>query len=181
MPKQRRSDLLAFGAVVLLAGALTWAWFVIGPDNPIYALVVACGTFAAGPLLGEPVARRVPRGWFRVADAERAAHRALGVHGFGRLLERSGWNRAVADPMRSFDGTRAGLPALDHDLRGNVSAHGTAFVFHVAIAAVAALTGHLWGALWILLPGILLHLYPVLLQRCIALRLQPLTDRLAHR
>jgi hypothetical protein len=44
-------------------------------------------------------------------------------------------------------------------------------------AALAVLTGHAWGALWILLPGVVVHLYPVLLQRSIMLRLQPLLDK----
>jgi hypothetical protein len=30
---------------------------------------------------------------------------------------------------------------------------------------------------WILLPGVFLHLYPVLLQRAVMLRLQPLLER----
>jgi hypothetical protein len=45
------------------------------------------------------------------------------------------------------------------------------------LAAVALFTGHPWGALLILLPGVVLHLYPVLLQRSIMLRLQPLLDK----
>jgi hypothetical protein len=49
----------------------------------------------------------------------------------------------------------------------------------VLLAAVALFTGYPWGALWILLPGVVVHLYPVLLQRSIMLRLQPLLDRLA--
>jgi hypothetical protein len=42
------------------------------------------------------------------------------------------------------------------------------------LAGVALFAGHRWGAVWILLPGVVLHLYPVLLQRAILLRLQPL-------
>ena len=57
------------------------------------------------------------------------------------------------------------------------SAHGACFAIHVLLAAAALFTGHLWGALWILLPGVVVHLYPVLLQRSIMLRLQPLLDK----
>ena len=45
------------------------------------------------------------------------------------------------------------------------------------LAAVALFTGHQRGALWILLPGVVVHLYPVLLQRSLMLRLQPLLDK----
>jgi len=45
------------------------------------------------------------------------------------------------------------------------------------LAAVALFTGHPWGAVLILLPGVVLHLYPVLLQRSLMLRLQPLLDK----
>ncbi|MBE2997766.1 hypothetical protein IDM40_03440 [Nocardiopsis sp. HNM0947] len=177
----RRADLFAAAVLAVLAAALAWGWFRIGPDQPVYGLVVVAGTFAAGPALGNPIERRVPARWFRVPGGERMLHRVLGVAAFGRLLERSGWNRAVADPMRDFDGTRAGLSSLDRSLRGNVSAHGACFVVHVALAVLAVATGHLPGALWILLPGVVVHLYPVMLGRSVALRLQRLRDRLPPR
>jgi len=98
----------------------------------------------------------------------------LGVGTFGWLLERSGWNRHVVAPLRGFDGTRAGLPALERSALGAIIAHGACFAVHLLFCAAALFTGHPWGALWILLPGVVLHLYPVLLQRSIMLRLQPL-------
>jgi hypothetical protein len=68
------------------------------------------------------------------------------------------------------------LPGLDVALRSNASAHGTGFAIHALLAALALSTGQPSGALWILLPGVVVHLYPVLLQRSIMLRLQPLQD-----
>jgi hypothetical protein len=47
------------------------------------------------------------------------------------------------------------------------------------VAAAALFSGHARTALWILLPGVVLHLYPTLLQRSILLRLQRLFDRTA--
>jgi hypothetical protein len=41
----------------------------------------------------------------------------------------------------------------------------------------ALFLGHPWGALGILLPGVVVHLYPALLQRSIMLRVQPLLER----
>jgi hypothetical protein len=99
----------------------------------------------------------------------------FGVEIFRLVLERSGWERHVH--KRRFQSTRAGLLGLEVALRSNASAHGTCFVIHVLVAAVALFAGHPWGALWILLPGVVVHFYPVLLQRSIMLRLQPLLDR----
>ena len=112
-----------------------------------------------------------------VPAGERVLHRMLGVGIFGWLLERSGYNSQVADPLRGFDGTRAGLPLLEQSARGGAIAHGVCFAVQLLFAAAALFTGHPSGALWILLPGVVLHLYPVLLQRSIMLRLQPLLDK----
>lgn len=167
--------------VVLLVFAmeLTVVWFVLGPGNPWYAVGVVGGTFALGPAVGAPVMRRVPREWFRVPTGERLLHRMLGVGVFGWLLDVSGWNRRVAEPMRGFSGTRAGLASLEQGVRGNVSAHGACFAIHVLLAILALFSRHPWSAgLWMLLPGVVVHFYPVLLQRSIMLRLQPLLDKI---
>jgi hypothetical protein len=61
--------------------------------------------------------------------------------------------------------------------RGGASAHGASTVIHLVLATAALVAGYPRGALYILLPGVLLHLYPVLLQRAILLRLQPLLNK----
>lgn len=164
-------------AMLIWAGVLTVWWFARGPGHPVVALILTTWTWLLGPGVAGPVVRLLPRHWFRVAAGERVFHRMLGVGLFGWLLERSGWNRHLALPMRGFNGTSAGLPSLEGSVRGAASAHGTSFAIHALLAAVALFTGHPWGALWILLPGVVLHLYPVLLQRSIMLRLQPLSDK----
>jgi hypothetical protein len=115
-----------------------------------------------------------------VYPGERVLYRMLGVGVFGWLLDVSGWNRRVAEPMRGFSGKRSGLLALEQSVQGNVSAHGSCFAIHVLLAILALFSRHpLSGALWMLLPGVVVHLYPVLLQRSIMLRLQPLLDTTA--
>lgn len=165
-------------ALLLIIAASVIGWLAIGPDNPLYAIMITLATFGLGPWLGKLAEHHLPRRWFGTHPREKVYLRLLGVPAFGTLLERSGWNRVIADPMRSFDGTRADLPNLERHLRGGMSAHGTAFILHMAISLLAAVTGHLWGALWILLPGLVLHLYPVLLQRWVRLRAEPLFARL---
>jgi hypothetical protein len=169
--------------MLFLTGVLIFCWFDsdVGPGHPVCALLVTACAFFLTPGVAVPAVRLavrvVPHRWFRVAASERVLHRALGVGIFGWLLERSGWNRHVADPLRGFDGTRAGLPSLAHSARGGEIAHGACFVFHLLFAAAALFTGHPWGAVWIFFPGVIFHLYPLLLQRSILLRLQPLFDR----
>ena len=99
-----------------------------------------------------PAIRRLPRHWFRVPAGERMLHCMLGVGIFRWLLERSGWEPLVH--KREFYATKAGLLSLEVALRINASAHGTCFALHILLAALALFTGHPWGALGILLPGV---------------------------
>lgn len=163
--------------ILFIAGVLIFVWFVRGPDRPVYGLVVAGWTFGLGPGVAIPAMLRIPTRWFRVPAGERALHRLLGVGVFGWLLERSGYNRRVVHPMWGFSINRAGLRFRAQAAQGGASAHGACFAIHLLLAALALATGHPWGALWILLPGVIVHLYPVLLQRSIMLRLQPLLDK----
>jgi Glycosyl-4,4'-diaponeurosporenoate acyltransferase len=173
-------------AMLFMAGVLTVCWFDsdVGPGHPINAFLLTGWVFGLTPGVAVPAVRLtmrvLPLDWFRVPEGERVLHSLLGVGTFGWLLERSGWNRRVADPLRGFDVTRATLPALEGTARGGLIAHGVCFAIHALLAAAALVTGYAWGAVWILLPGVVLHLYPVLLQRSIMLRLQPLlADALA--
>lgn len=164
--------------LLFMAMDVVFVWLVVGPSNPWCAAGVVGLTFCLGPAVAAPVTRRVPRQWFRVPAGERALHRMLGVGAFGWLLDVSGWNRVLAEPMRGFSGTKGGLASLEHSVRANAIAHGTCFAIHVLLAVLALFTRHPWsGALWMLLPGVVVHLYPVLLQRSIMLRLQPLLDK----
>lgn len=168
--------------LLFFAMYLTVFWFVLGPSSPWYAVGVVSGTFSLGPAVAAPLMRLVPRQWFRVPEGERVLHRILGIGMFGWLLDGSGWNRRVAKPMRGFSGNRAGLRALEQGVCANVSAHGACFAIHVLLAALALFSRHPWsGALWMLLPGVVFHLYPVLLQRSILLRLRPLLDKTGSR
>lgn len=157
-------------------GLVIFLWFELGPDNLFYALLVASWTANLG-LVVIPLALRLPARWFRVPSGEHMLHRMMGVGAFGWLLDRSGWNGRVALPARGVNVTRASLPRLQLCMRAAAGAHGIAFVPHILLAALALLTGHPWGALWIVLPGVVVHLYPVLLQRANLLRLQPLLGK----
>lgn len=150
-------------------------WFNRGPDHPAVALFTALCTFALTPGVAVPVVRRLPVRFYRVPVGERSLHRMLGVDMFGRLLDRSGWNRNNAYLPKSL--TRARLSLRADAARGGMGAHGCCFAIHVLLSSAALFTGHARGALLILLPGVFIHLYPVLLQRAVMLRLQPLLEK----
>ena len=153
-------------------------WFILGPSSPWYAVSVTAWTFGLGPAVAGPLTRRVPGQWVRVPAGERLLHGVVGIGVFGWLLDVSGWNRRVAEPMRGFSGNRAGLPNLEQGVRSSAVAHGFCFAIHILLAFLALFTRYPFsGALWMLLPGVIVHLYPVLLQRSIMLRLQPLLDK----
>jgi glycosyl-4,4'-diaponeurosporenoate acyltransferase len=173
---------LTSAAVAYWSGMLIWLvvlivwWFARGPGHPAVALIVTVWTVVLTPGVAVPVLRRLPPRWCSVPAGERILHRVLGVWIFGWLLERSGWNRRNAYiTWGTITRTRLRERALA--ARGGGGAHGACFAIHILLAALALLTGHPWGALWILLPGVVVHLYPVLLQRSIMLRLQPLLDK----
>ena len=191
-PKGNSVDVLFKSVGFRLIYLLFWAmyitvlWFVLGPASkvaaattPWYAVSVACGTcglVVAVPTV--PIMRRVPRRWLRVPPGERILHRIVGVGIFGWLLDISGWNRRVLEPLRGFSGKRAGLLSLEQSVRAAAVSHGICFAIHVLLAVLALFSRHPWSAaLWMLLPGVVVHLYPVLLQRSIMLRLQPLLNR----
>ena len=104
----------------------------------------------------------------------------LGVSVFSWLLDVSGWNRRVLEPLRGFTGKRGSLLSLQQSVQASAVSHGICFAIQAILAILALFTSHPWsGALWMLLPGVVLHLYPVLLQRSTMLRLQPLLDKMA--
>jgi hypothetical protein len=193
-PKPNPFDFIFQSIWLRLTYLLFWAtyitvfWFVLGPASkvaaettPLYAVSVAWGTCALGVAVPAPaVMRRVPRQWFRVSPRERVLHRMLGIGVFGWLLDVSGWNRHVLEPLRGFSGKRTGLPSLEQSVRAAAVSHGICFAIHLLLAVLALFSRHPWSAaLWMLLPGVVVHLYPVLLQRSILLRLQPLLNKTA--
>ena len=164
--------------VLLFAIFLTVIWFAGGPAGRSYALMVTLGTCILEPTLAADVMGRVSRQWLRVPAGERALHRIAGVGAFHWLLDVSGWNRLI-HPMRGFSGKRDSLLSLEQSAQAGVIGHGICFAIHLLLAPLALWSGYPGSAaLWLLWPAVVVHLYPVLLQRSILLRIQPLLDQL---
>jgi len=163
--------------ITLLSGALsTPLWVFLGPGNPLTAMMI---TFCTANLVLAviPLALLIPARFYHVRPRERWLHRLLGVPAFGWLLDRSGWNRKVALALRQLAISRDTLPRLLTTIHGTEGAHAIAFLPHMALATLAYRTGHPWGTFWMMLSGIVLHLYPVMLQRWMTLRVAPLVRR----
>lgn len=161
---------------LLLIALLIVGWAVIGPQSPVYVVVVTAGTFGLAPFIGGPAERWL---WsnptaakaFAVGPHEVRLWRLLGAEAFDRMLELSRWNRLIAD---RFDGTRAGLPSFSRAVRSSMTAHGMGFLVHLVCAAAALAAGHPPSALAIFGLGLPLHFYPAALQRLILRRLRNL-------
>ena len=172
------SESIPYRLVLVVLGVFAvWCWFLLGPANPGYALLVAMGTSALEPSLAFPLMRRVTYRHWRVSSGERLLQRMLGVSHFNSLLNFCGWNSLIRR-MRGFSGTKAGLLALERHAEAGAVAHTICFAIHVLLSGLALLMQRrLRGALMMLLPGLALHFYPILLQRSQLFRLRPLLEK----
>jgi len=97
----------------------------------------------------------------------------LGVLKYGALLCRVGWERATSSG-RSFDGTRSSLPDLERRTRMSEFAHVVLGALGTGMVVVA-LACHAWdAAAWLFAANVVLHAYPIMLQRVLRARLHRL-------
>ncbi|WP_146078970.1 hypothetical protein [Rathayibacter sp. AY1E6] len=156
---------------VLAAALLAAGWTAIGPSHPVFAVVAQMVLTGWAALTFGARTRPLEQSWFDVGRREPTVLRALGVGVFGRLLDVVGWNRLVTRE-RGFDGTRAGLAALDQHTRRSEAVHLACTAVGVALALAATVTGATGGAAWLLGSTIAVQLYPALLQRLVRARIQ---------
>lgn len=170
-------------AAVVAAGWATTA--VIGFDSFAFAWVVQFAMMAWVSAALDAARPALTGAWFRVRPWEPEFYRWLGVARFGRLLRRIGWDRVVRArrgrrpserAWSTFPGTRSGLSALDRSTRLSEVGHLVPAVTSVALAAVAAglRAGH--AAAWLIALTVVLHGYPILLQRTVRARIDRVRD-----
>jgi Glycosyl-4,4'-diaponeurosporenoate acyltransferase len=105
---------------------------------------------------------------------EPALYRRLGVWWYARLLRRVGWER-LNRRQRSFAGSRSGLAALAHDTRRSEFAHLVLAMIGAGLAGIALLLDARGAAGWLAGLTVVLHVYPVLLQRALRARIERIT------
>ncbi len=114
--------------------------------------------------------------WYRVRSWEPQVYRRLGVWHFMRLLRTVGWERATRG-SRAFDGTRSSLAGLDRDTRTSEFGHLVLAVVG-AVLVMAAIALRAWPAVaWLSVLNVVLHGYPVLLQRAMRHRVDRIRQR----
>ncbi|WP_245186300.1 hypothetical protein [Frigoribacterium sp. PvP032] len=164
--------MLRFSVSTLLAGGFVVAgWHSIGPDQPVFAIVVQFLLMAWAAFV---VTDRFPvldADWFRVSERETSLYRRAGVGFFGRLLGVVGWNRVIAQE-RDYQVTREGMRHLEQHTRRSEVAHLLCAAVGFALAGAALVAGTPTGAGWLLLSTTIFQLYPALLQRLVRARLQ---------
>lgn len=124
------------------------------------------------------VGRRVPEGYFVVRPIERDGrlYRRLGVRAFkhvvpdGDLISRLARRRGDREPRMGLN--RAGLSALDTRARIAERAHLISLIAALPLAALAAVLDRPGFSIALLVPNLIFHGYPVLLQRYTRARLR---------
>ena len=163
--------LAALLTTAIAAGGVAAAWVFIGPTGFVFALVTHFLLMAwVSSVVGHRV-RISDYGWLRVRFWEMRLYPALGVRLFGKLLDVIGWNRIISRE-RGFNATRQGLKELDQHTRRSEIGHSSCLFVTAALTIGVLATGSWEGAAWLVALGILLHLYPALLQRLLRARIQ---------
>ncbi len=162
-----------FGSVVLgvgigagLAGA---GWRAIGPDHLVFAVVVQCAFLFMALLVG-PALVDVRRSRYRVRAVEPRIYTLLGADLLRRFLDVVLWNRIIRQMRRSERGT-SGLSRFLRGTEQSETAHLVGGAATVLLVITAVVTSHPQGAAQILLVGVMLHGYPVLIQRIVRFRI----------
>lgn len=156
------TGLLATAAMLLLP------WLVMGPANPVLALVITAGVFGVSPLL-HPVGDLLPLRRLSAGAGELRLLERCGVRSLAALLERSGWNRGVGRARAGR--TRGQLLELAGQARRAQAAHAIAAVAHLLGAGLLTADGGAAQAVVLLLLGLIVHALPGALQRWVLGRL----------
>lgn len=163
--------------VTLGAGvALALAWLagrVLGVHGLPFVVVVQVLLMRWALVLLVSVRLTLEGGWFRVHAWEPPVYRALGVLRYMALLRAVGWER-FRQAAQGYDGTRSSLPRYERATREAEYSHLLLALICAAVIGEAAVQRAWDTALWFLLTTLLLHVYPVLLQRTMRARLQRL-------
>lgn len=168
----RTAAVVAVGALVVV-GIASAAGTAFGYRTLIFAWVLHFVLMAWISGVVDTARPQLRASWFRVRAWEPSLHRRLGAWWYMRLLRLVGWER-MTRRTGAFDGTRASLAAFDRQTRQSEFGHLIIAVLVTALSVVAAAAGAWDAAGWLSGLTVVLHVYPVLLQRAVRGRLQRL-------
>ncbi|PPB47800.1 hypothetical protein C4K88_16955, partial [Arthrobacter pityocampae] len=155
---------LAIGVGLAIAG-----WRAVGADHIVFALSVQGGFLFMGLLVG-PALVDIGRSRYRVRAFEPRLYTLLGAELLRRVLDLVGWNRLIRQ-MRHSETRSSGLARFLRGAEQSETAHLLGAAATILLAMTAAVTGHTHGSGQILLIGLILHAYPVMIQRIVRYRI----------
>lgn len=164
--QQRNSSVT--GLVVGIGLALA-CWFAIGPDHVVFALTLQGGFLFMALLVG-PALVDARRTRYQVRAFETKLYALLGAEFVRRFLDAVGWNRLIGQMRHSERGTSM----LTRFLRGteqSETAHLIGAAATIVVAGIAVATTHLQGACQIIVVGLVIHGYPIMIQRIVRFRI----------
>lgn len=144
-----------------------WGW-----HGPLFALALQVLLMWWALSLLWATRPALPRNWCRVRIWEAPLYRRLGVYAYRNLLRAVGWEHFRREAP-GFDGRRASLARFEQATREAEYTHALLILLNL-LALYTAWLGQRDTALWPLLSGVFLHLYPVTLQRTMRSRLSRL-------
>ncbi|MDQ0734680.1 glycosyl-4,4'-diaponeurosporenoate acyltransferase CrtO family protein [Arthrobacter agilis] len=150
-------------------GMAVAGWFAIGPDHVVYAIVVQ-GAFLFMALLSGPALVDVARSRYRVRTCEPRMYTLFGAEALRRLLDVAGWNRVISQMRLAEEGESRRARFL-RGTEQSETGHCLGFAATALLVSIAAATTHPKGAGQILLVGVILHAYPVMMQRIVRFRI----------
>lgn len=158
-----------------LAGA---GWFAIGPDHVVYAVIVQGGFLFMALLIG-PSLVDTARSRYQVRSFEPRIYTLLGAEAFRRTLDVVGWNRVIKN-IRQAKNKELGTSRFLRGTEQSETGHLLGLTATGLLVLIAVVTSHSVGALQILLIGVLLHVYPIMIQRLVRFRLTHRPTRTNH-
>lgn len=148
------TSLVAFGLCVVGREA--------GVGGFPFVLVTTLVAFSGAFFVGDKLRRALPESGFHVSDRANRVAKVLGADAFNRFLDLIRWNRVVSS-MRPRLRERRPPTELFTSVQSSGVGHAWGAAVHVVAALVAAASSWV-AALWIIGLGLLLHVYPLLLQ-----------------
>jgi hypothetical protein len=155
--------------LVIGIGLTVASWFAIGPDHVVFALTVQGGFLFMALLMG-PTLVDAHRTRYQVKAFEPRLYALLGAELVRRALDVVGWNQIIGQ-MRHAE---IGASMLARFIRGteqSETAHLLGGAATMVVAGIAAATTHFQGAWQVLLIGLVLHGYPVMIQRIVRFKI----------
>lgn len=154
--------------------AMVWvAERLLGPHNPLLVVFLQVLLMRWALVLLHDTRPALTSSWFWVKPWEPGLYRRLGVYHFRELLRRVGWE-AFRRAAQGFDGSRGSLSTFERMTREAEYSH-LLLLLVCAVLLMALVAAHIWDtSVWLLGTSLVLHVYPVILQRTLRARLQRL-------